>query len=758
MPAAVIRRLDRSGRDDLRRLDRRTDCSAYLRRPRLSPDDAVSSGPSTGSPRGALSGQPARQRVEHTGRPDGRAIHARVDPVDAILDLAAPAAGRWVSPPPATGTRDPVIGAVLTRHRRPGLSSARRHRICHRTSPQEWPTRSAPGCIETDQLMTPPNPDPREHVAAELARARARSPRSPTPSTTPTSSRQHSPLMSPLVWDLAHIGNQEELWLRPRRRRPGAAAARDRRPVRRVPAPPRRPARRCRCSARARPAPTSRGPRQGARRAGHASGSTARPLVDRRLRLRHDRRSTSSSTTRRCSPPTSCARARRADRAAAARRRPAPVAGRGAGPGGPVHDGHLDRAVGAGQRAAGAPGRPARLPHRPAPGHQRRVPPSSSTPAATTTARWWSRGRLGSTGSEAGLAAPMHWHARRRRLVHRGSAQSSRCAPTSRWCTCAGTRPTRTPRWAGRRLPTEAEWEKAARYDPATGRSRRYPWGDDDPTAEHANLGQRHLRPAPVGAYPAGASPLGVHQLIGDVWEWTVIGLPPAIPGFAAFPYREYSEVFFGGDYKVLRGGSFGTDPAACRGTFRNWDYPIRRQIFAASAAPAMPPRASVRLMCRHLAYLGPPVPLAELLLDPPHGLLRQSWAPARHARRRHDQRRRVRRRLVSAATRCPVRYRRAPPIWSDATFADARRGSSRPARCWRRCARPPSACRSASGGARRSPTGAGCSATTAWSRGWPRRVGRRSPRAAGRRPAHPGRAHRLGAAVGAGAPTAAGG
>ena len=134
--------------------------------------------------------------------------------------------------------------------------------------------------------------------------------------------------------------------------------------------------------------------------------------------------------------------------------------------------------------------------------------------------------------------------------------------------------------WAGRRLPTEAEWEKAARFDPATGRSRRFPWGDEEPSAEHANLGQRHLRPAPAGAYPAGASPTGVHQLIGDVWEWTSTDFH-GYPGFAPFPYREYSEVFFGPEHKVLRGGSFGTDSAAVRGTFRNWDYPIRRQIFA---------------------------------------------------------------------------------------------------------------------------------------------------------------------------------
>jgi iron(II)-dependent oxidoreductase len=69
--------------------------------------------------------------------------------------------------------------------------------------------------------------------------------------------------------------------------------------------------------------------------------------------------------------------------------------------------------------------------------------------------------------------------------------------------------------------------------------------------------------------------------MVGDVWEWTASDFA-AYPGFRAFPYREYSEVFFGPEYKVLRGGSWGAHPSvAARATFRNWDYPIRRQIFA---------------------------------------------------------------------------------------------------------------------------------------------------------------------------------
>ena len=135
-------------------------------------------------------------------------------------------------------------------------------------------------------------------------------------------------------------------------------------------------------------------------------------------------------------------------------------------------------------------------------------------------------------------------------------------------------------RWARKRLPTEAEWEKAAAWDLEKRVARRYPWGDRPPTDDHANLDQQTFAPAAVGAYPRGRSFFGCHQMIGDVWEWTASDFEP-YPGFEAFPYREYSATHFGHGHKVLRGGAWATRAIAIRNTFRNWDLPERRQIFA---------------------------------------------------------------------------------------------------------------------------------------------------------------------------------
>ncbi len=133
----------------------------------------------------------------------------------------------------------------------------------------------------------------------------------------------------------------------------------------------------------------------------------------------------------------------------------------------------------------------------------------------------------------------------------------------------------------GARLPTEAEWEKAATWDQERQTARPFPWGDEPPVpGVHANLDQLGGGPAPAGANTAGSSPYGALAMIGDVWEWTASAFT-GYPGFHADPYPEYSEVFFGTEYRTLRGGSWATRARVATPTFRNWDFPERRQIFA---------------------------------------------------------------------------------------------------------------------------------------------------------------------------------
>lgn len=388
---------------------------------------------------------------------------------------------------------------------------------------------------------------------------------------------QHSPLMSPLVWDLAHIGNQEELWLlravagrdamrpeidglydafeHPRSERPNLPLL--------APAEARGYAAEVRGRALdvLESTPFRGSPLTDA---GFAFGMIAQheQQHDETMLITHQLRSGPTALT---APD------------------PAPA---------PPFKGPAEVLVPGGPFTMGTSTEPWALDNE-RPAHHRLVPPFYIDTTPVTNAdfqrfiadggyeeqRWWAPAGWDMVRGN-GLSAPLFWRREGGQWLRRHFGTVEPVPADEPVLHVSWYEADAYAHWAGRRLPTEEEWEKAARHDPASDRSMRYPWGDADPTPERANLGQRHLRPAPAGSYPAGESPLGVRQLIGDVWEWTSSDFLP-YPGFAAFPYREYSDVFFGGDYKVLRGGAFSVDEVACRGTFRNWDHPVRRQIFS---------------------------------------------------------------------------------------------------------------------------------------------------------------------------------
>lgn len=132
----------------------------------------------------------------------------------------------------------------------------------------------------------------------------------------------------------------------------------------------------------------------------------------------------------------------------------------------------------------------------------------------------------------------------------------------------------------GKRLPTEAEWEKAATWDPAQGRKLPYPWGEERPDVQHCNYNGTMRGTTPVGRYAAYPSPYGCVDMLGNVWEWTATWFHP-YPGFVAYPYEGYSVPYFDGRHRVLKGGSWATRGHVLRPTFRNWYHPWVREICA---------------------------------------------------------------------------------------------------------------------------------------------------------------------------------
>ena len=182
--------------------------------------------------------------------------------------------------------------------------------------------------------------------------------------------------------------------------------------------------------------------------------------------------------------------------------------------------------------------------------------------------------------AESGAIAPKYWFREDDAWISRTMDVTRHVDPVRPVCHVCYYEAEAFANWDGKRLPTEFEWEAAASWDPSTENARSFPWGDSPADLNLANIDQLAFDTAPIGTYDRNVSPIGCYGMIGDVWEWTSTDFN-GYAGFQSFPYKEYSEEFFGAEYKVLRGGSWATRPGAIRSTFRNWDYPIRRQIFS---------------------------------------------------------------------------------------------------------------------------------------------------------------------------------
>ena len=135
--------------------------------------------------------------------------------------------------------------------------------------------------------------------------------------------------------------------------------------------------------------------------------------------------------------------------------------------------------------------------------------------------------------------------------------------------------------WLGRKLPSEPEFHRAAYGTPGGRDERCYPWGNEALSAEHGNFDFQRWEPLPVGSKPKGASAFGVHDLVGNGWEWTRTQFAP-FKGFAPREfYAGYSADFFDGKHYVMKGGSPRTAACMLRRSFRNWFQPHYPYVYA---------------------------------------------------------------------------------------------------------------------------------------------------------------------------------
>ncbi len=272
---------------------------------------------------------------------------------------------------------------------------------------------------------------------------------------------------------------------------------------------------------------------------------------------------------------------------------------------------------------------------------------------------WWSE-RGWSHREKAGLTAPQFWNGAdlsgtRTRFGHVEDVPADEPVQHVTYFEAEA-----YAAWAGARLPNEIEWEKACAWDPEVGARRRFPWGTSEPTSALANLGGEALRPAPVGAYPAGASAYGVEQMLGRR-----VGVDHVAAAALA---------------RLRADALRAVQPAVLRRRLQSAARRLmggRRRHPAAELPQLGPPHSAAdlqrtpaglgRLMCRHLGWLGEPRSVASLVMDPPSGLLVQSYAP------------RLQKHGLMNADGWGVgffddgvarRWRSAAPLWGDTSFA----------------------------------------------------------------------------------------